>query len=221
MVRSQGSVRGLPLLEGEQVEERFVPYDGLVADTPWKGPLLVLTNKRVVSFDQSNGQKETLVAPLEELRGVSVKADTRGLKDLMRGLILMPVGVFGYLVLGYIMDSVPIGLALGAAIVFVGLFFIARHLLWEEEGSITFEGGRWEHSFPNRDSKAGTYVYKWELSFPYKSNMASGMVYSLVNRFFQLKRDSSSPHPPEEKAPEQGASEPPSPPAYADTSYDI
>ena len=76
------SVRDLFLLEGEQMEERFVPYDGLVTEDPQKGELLVLTNKRVISFLSGNGGRETQLAPLEDVNGVSVKVTNRGLKNL-------------------------------------------------------------------------------------------------------------------------------------------
>ena len=188
----QYSIRTLPLLEGEQIEERFVPYDGLVPNEPSKGELLVLTNQRVISFLDNDGHRETFLAPLEELNGVSVRANTRGLKHLSQGLILMLVGILAYFTIGYILDGVTIAAALGAAIAFVGVLFIARYFFWEEEGTITFQGGN------------------WELTFPYKSNLAGAMVYKLVNRFFQLKQATNAHQPP----PEDGAREvPPEPPA--------
>ena len=176
----RSSVRELPLLEGEQIEEQFVPYDGLVTDPPMKGELLVLTNQRVISFLHSDGHRETILAPLEDLNGVSVRANTRGLKHLSQGLLLILVGVVAYFIIGYILDGVTIAAALGAAIAFVGVLFIARYFFWEEEGSITFQGGN------------------WELSFPYKSNLAGAMVYKLVNRFFQLKQATKAHQPPAE-----------------------
>ena len=78
----QRSVRELPLLEGESIEEQFVPNDGLVSHTPLEGQLLVLTNRRAISFVQSDGQNETLLASLGELKGVSVKANTKNLKSI-------------------------------------------------------------------------------------------------------------------------------------------
>ena len=153
------------------MEERFIPQDGLVPDTPRKGELLVLTNHRVITFTQSNGHKEAFFAPLEEMKGVSVKANTRDMKNLSQGLIMIIVGILAYFLIGYALDSVTIALVLGGIIIFVGVLFIARYFFWEEEdeGTITFQGG------------------SWELSFPYKSSKASASVYNLVDRFFQLK----------------------------------
>ena len=170
------SVRELSLLEGEQVEQLFVPDSGLVSDTPWKGQLLVLTNQRLISFMQSDGHNETLLAPLDELKGVSVKANARGSRDLVQGFALIVIGILSYLIVGYVLEGVAIALALGAAIGVVGMLFIIKYLFWEEEGTVTFQAG------------------DWEVSFPYKTNLASSDVYSLVERFFQLKFSANADH---------------------------
>ena len=186
-VEGGASVRGLPLLTGETVEELFTPGSGLVQDSRGKDALLVLTNQRIISFVESEGVRETLLASLAELKGVSVKAHSHGLKHISQGAMLILGGILAYLIVGYILDGVAIALALGLTIVFVGLLFIAKHFLWEEEGTITFQGGVWERSQPDRGNKNPVDVYKWELSFPYKGNRASAEAYLLANRFFQLK----------------------------------
>ena len=163
------SLRELPLLEGETIEEQFVPDEGLVSDTPWNGQVLVLTNQRIISFVENDGHNETLLAPIGEMKAVSVMANTRGVRDLVQGLGLVLIGILAYFILGYILDRVTVALALGAAIIFVGVLFVIKYLFWEEEGTIIFRGG------------------SWDLSFPYKNNRASADVYKLVNRFFQLK----------------------------------
>ena len=165
----RSSIRELTLLHGETVEDRFVPDSGSVSGTPNKGPLLVLTSRRLISFVENNGSKETVLAPLEELDGVSVKGNTRGFRDLFQGLFLVLVGIVTYIVLGYILDGVTVALALGAAIAFVGMLFMGKYLFWEEEGSITFQAG------------------SWELSFPYRNDRASADLYKLIDRFFQLR----------------------------------
>ena len=199
----QTFIRELPLLEGEQIEERFVPDDGLVPDVPLKGELLVLTNQRIVSFAQNNGHKETLLAPLGELQRVSVRANTRGLKNLSQGLILILIGILVYFIIGYVLDGVAIALALGLAIVVVGILFIARYLIWEDEGSISF------------------HVGGWEVRFPYKSNKASLDVYKLINRFFELKLNTNSHHPSQREGIRFNSSRPPfSQPLSGNSPYD-
>ena len=197
------SVRELPLLDGETIEERFVPDGGLVSETPWEGQILVLTNQRIISIIHNNGHKETLLSPLAELKGVSVKANTRGFKDLLQGLGLVLIGILAYFILGYILDGVTIALALGAAIVFVGVLFLAKYLFWEEEGTITFQGG------------------SWELCFPYKNNRASSDVYKLVNRFFELKLDSNSHYAPLKSQSQFNSIRPPFSRPSEDSSYDV
>ena len=166
------------------MEERFIPQDGLVPNTPRKGELLVLTNHRVITFIQSNGHKQAFFAPLEEMKGVSVKANTRDMKNLSQGLIMIIVGILAYFLIGYALNSVTIASVLGGAIAFVGVLFVARYFFWEEEedGTITFQGG------------------SWELSFPYKSRKASASVYNLVDRFFQLKLGINSRTTPQSSA---------------------
>jgi len=201
----QNSVRELPLLEGERIEEQYVPDDGLVPETPHKGQLLVLTNKRVISFVQRDGTKEVFLAPLEELKGVSVKANSRGLRDLFQGFSLILVGVLSYLVLGYFWEQVAVAAVLGAAIVLVGILFLAKYLFGEEEeGSITFQGGN------------------WELCFPYKNDRASADVYKLINRFFGLKQDASnSRHPSLDPRPEPRPPAPPFSIPPTDSPFDV
>ena len=188
-------IRELPLLDGENLEERFAPYDGLIDNTAHKGPLLVITNQRIVSFLKGNGRQETYVAALEELKGVSVKAASRGMKNLVQGFTFILFGILAYFIIGYITDSVwsevSIASALGAAIIFVGLLYIAKHFFWEQEGTIVFQGSTWERS----DKAGSTKAYTWELTFPYKSNKASVDVYDLVNRFFEIKRHNGSLQP--------------------------
>lgn len=180
-----------------------MPYDGLVPDTPEKGHLLVLTNQRLISFVQSDGSKETILAPLDELKGVSVKAATKGIKNLSQGLIIIVAGVMAYFIIGYILDGITIAAALGAAIMFVGTLFIAKYFFWEDEGSVTFQGS------------------SIELNFPYRSTMASSDVYRLVNRFFQFKLNSNTHHTPPSVVTEEHTPEPPSSSTSSDSSYHI
>lgn len=171
------NVRELRLHDGEWIEERFDPSDGIVSDTPNTGELMVLTNRRVISFLEVDGQKETVLASLAELQGVSIKANTRGIKSISQGLFLILLGILGYFIIGYILDGVTVALSLGGAIIFVGLLFISRYFFWEQEGSISFQGGN------------------WEFGFPYRTDRASADVYKVVNRFFQLKMEPNGHQP--------------------------
>ncbi len=143
---------------------------------------MVLTNLRLVSFREDEGVRETTMAPLEEIRGVSVKTMGRNPKNLYQGVALVLVGIVSYFIVGYLLDQpgLPlIALAVGTAIVFVGFLFLTRYLFWQEVGSIVFQGGR----------------YSWELTFPYIGNKAYHDSYRVADRFIQLKLGTTTPRP--------------------------
>ena len=198
----QGSaLRDLRLLEGERIEDRFVPDTGSVPETPERGPLLVLTSHRIISFNDADGNKGVSAAAIAELQGVSVKANTRGLRDLVQGLFLLLGGILAYIVLGYILDGITVALALGAAIAFVGVLFIGKYLIWEEDGSVTFIAGG------------------WQTSFTYQNGRAVSDLYRLIDRCFQLKLQTGDPalaHQPETE-PEEAPAPAPFPASHADT----
>lgn len=164
-----GDIRELRLFSGERIEDLFVPDTGSVPAISTKGPLLVLTSHRIISFSEDDGDKHTAVAAIAEIEGVSVKANTRGVRDLCQGLFLVIVGILTYIMLGYILDGVTVALALGAAIALVGILFVGKYLFWEEEGSVTFLAGA------------------WETSVPYKNDRAITDLHRLIDRCFQLK----------------------------------
>ncbi|MCE2405406.1 MAG: hypothetical protein J4F43_09655 [Dehalococcoidia bacterium] len=199
----QGSaLRDLRLLEGERIEDRFAPDTGSVPETPERGPLLVLTSHRIISFNDADGNKGVSAAAIAELQGVSVKANTRGLRDLVQGLFLLLGGILAYIVLGYILDGITVALALGAAIAFVGVLFIGKYLIWEEDGSVTFIAGG------------------WQTSFSYQNGRAVSDLYGLIDRCFQLKLQTGDPavaHQPETEPtePEEAPAPAPFPAAHA------
>ena len=191
------SVRGLPLMEGEQVQERFAYNQGIVGGSPKNGPLLLLTNLRVISFlrgGPSSGKwpfsnRETYLAPIGELRSVVVKGKPRGARNLIQGILFVLLGILAYFIIGYIREStwseISIASVVGVIIVVFGASYLGRHLLWEPEGEIVFQGGTWERSSP--DNRGGVESYRWQMSFPYRSGKANDEVYTLVNRFFEIR----------------------------------
>ena len=168
-------LRGLRLLDGERIEDRFVPDTGSVPETPEEGPLLVLTSHRIISFSEDNGDKRVSAAAVVELEGVSIAANTGGFRDLFQGLFLLVVGILTYIVLGYILNGITIALALGSAIALIGVLFIGKHLFWEEDGSVTFLAGA------------------WQASLTYRNGQANSDLYRLIDRCFQLKLDTGAP----------------------------
>lgn len=157
---SPASLRRVPLLEGERVEQAFSPKDGLTGNSADAGPLLVLTDRRLVVFTDEDGHRETTVMPLESVGAARVKISGRSAKPLTQGLALVLVGVIAYLALGtFVVEGLPVPLAVGGGIMLVGLLFILRYVFWEEEGSLGFQAGNWELEFPFSTAKAGTDAY--------------------------------------------------------------
>ena len=183
------SVRGLPLMAGEQVQERFAANHGLVSGAPKKGPLLLITNLRVISFLRGEGVKETYLAPIDELKTVFVKGKSRGVRNLIQGILFVLAGILAYFVIGYIREStwseISIASVVGLIVVVFGASYLTRHLLWEPEGEIVFQGGTWEK--PSASNRGAVESYQWQMSFPYRSDKANDEVYTLVNRFFEIR----------------------------------
>ena len=184
-----GSVRGLPLMAGEQVQERFAANHGLVSGAPKKGPLLLITNLRVISFLRGEGVKETYLAPIDELKTVFVKGKSRGVRNLIQGILFVLAGILAYFIIGYIREStwseISIASVVGLIVVVFGASYLTRHLLWEPEGEIVFQGGTWEK--PSANNRGPVESYQWQMSFPYRSDKANDEVYTLVNRFFEIR----------------------------------
>ena len=177
------TVREVTLVEGERIQQRFVPEKGLVESTPGKGPLLVLTTRRMMSFNQVDGRQETTLIGLADLRAVSIRRQGRHLRQLFQGVGLVLLGIAVYLFVGLFVvtsGSILIPAAAGGAVVFAGALLVARYLFWEQEGTISFiafRGG------------------PWEVNFEYRGSKAAQDTSLVVNQFFQLKQD-QDPRPP-------------------------
>ena len=168
-------IREIDLGREERVDHLFVPEEGLVDQTPAKGPLLVLTSQRVISFNQVDGHQETTLMPLADLKGSTIKKEGRSLNSLMQGLFLMLVGVLAYFFVGLFVvtsGSIIIPVAVGAAIIFAGVLSTTRYFFWEPEGAITFIAFRGD---------------TWEINFPYRGTKAVEDSSRVVNSFFRLK----------------------------------
>ncbi len=187
-------LRGLALLPGEKVEQMFSPRDGLVDQAPPEGELLVMTNQRIIGFIHGDGRRTSLLTSLSELRAVALKSTGRNSKHVLQGLGLVVAGLLAYVLIGYTFftnGGQVLGALVGGIIGLIGVMLLSRYFFWEDEGTITFQSG------------------SWEISFPYFSQKASADVYSLVDRFFQLKLQSSADKPRtqeqrSENAPGQG-----------------
>ena len=168
-------VRKVPLLQDEQVQQQFDIHRGLMESTPDKGPLLVLTNHRLMAFTHAKDYGQALLIGLEDLHAVAVDLRSRRWPQLLRGLALMLLGVAVYLFVGLFVvttGSVSIPAIIGGVVGFAGLLLVVRFLVWEREGAINF---------------MAAYGGPWQLSFEYRGNHASDDAALLVACFFQMK----------------------------------
>lgn len=177
------TLRKLPLFETEKIEHLFCPKDGLMSSVPPLGPILALTNLRIIAFNEGHGAKETTVAPIEEFGAVSVRSQGRNPRNLIQGAGLILVGILSYFIVGLWIarEGLTMPMVVAISIAFVGFLFIMRYIFWEDEGKIVFQGHR----------------NLWELSFPYTSIKASKDIYQVVDHFTKLKLRVTSLRPTE------------------------
>ena len=168
-------IREVRLLRGERVVGLLDGSSGLVEVPTQHGPLLALTEKRVISLIEAEDRRETHVATIEKVQGVSTRAYQRPQKPLIQGVVLILAGILVYLLVGTFSTGIPvnagitIGALLGGAIALLGLIYIARYLLWMKGGELIFQTGG------------------LELTFLYNSEEAALAIQQLLPRFFQLQ----------------------------------
>ena len=169
-------VRKVPLLQGEQVQQRFDTHRGLMESTPERGPLLVLTTQRLMAFTHGRDYGQGLLIGLEDLHAAAVDLRARRLPQLLRGLALVLLGVAVYLFVGLFVvttGSALIPAIIGGVVSLAGALLVARFILWERQGAISFMAA---HSGP------------WQLSFEYRGDDASDDAALVVACFFHLKQ---------------------------------
>ena len=163
------------LLRGERVVGLLDGSSGLVEVPTLYGPLLALTDRRVISLIEAEDRRETHVASIEKVQGVSTRAYQRPQKPLIQGVVLILAGILVYLLVGTFSTGIPvnagitIGALLGGAVALLGLIYIARFLLWMKGGELIFQTGG------------------LELTFLYNSERAALAIQQLLPRFFQLQ----------------------------------
>ncbi len=162
-------VRWLPLTEREMVLQRFSSEHGVVDSIPPNGDILVFTNRRIISFIESGERKEVSVAPLDDVTSASVKYGVRTNRDMYQGPILIILALFVFLT-SYVLHQELLAYVLAGGLAVIGALLTLRHVLWEEEGEIQFQG-------------AGVKV-----SCTFRGRRAGGDVRLMVNRFFELKQ---------------------------------
>lgn len=164
-------LRDIALLPGERVTHVFSPDRGLTEVLPFRGQVLITTDRRILAFSQVDGRNEAFLAPLEELKGVSVKTSARTAGSLFQGILLTIGAIFLYLVIAYWLTGrlggpgipiINIDLApfLVLLLILLGVLLVGKHYFAKKAGSVTFQGSDWVLAFPYRGNTAGQEIYQ-------------------------------------------------------------
>ena len=175
------TIRKIDLLLGESISHTFCPEEGLVVVPPEQGRMLVLTNRRIIAFGQSDGMRQTVLLPVEEVKAVAVKVGHRSKGALFQGGLMVVAAVFFYVLLAYWLTgridgpTVPIiRMDLVAFVVFLavltGVAMLAQIYFAKPDGEVTFQGD-------------GV-----QLTFPFRGDAAEGDMYRLVNTAFAARQ---------------------------------
>ncbi|MCH7737082.1 MAG: hypothetical protein IH872_06740 [Chloroflexi bacterium] len=165
------TIRKVGLLSGESVSHTFCPEEGLVATPPEAGRMLLLTNQRVIAFGQSDGMRQTVLMPLEEVKAVAVNVGHRSKGTLFQGGLMVVAAVFFYVLLAYWLTgridgpTVPIiRMDLVAFVVFLavltGVALLAQVYFAKPDGEVTFQGDGVKLTFPFRGETAEDEIYQ-------------------------------------------------------------
>jgi hypothetical protein len=165
-------IRGVDLLPEEEITHAFSPEEGMV-DEPWRrGQLLITTNQRIISFSREGGGMATFLVPVEEVKGVIVKAsNVNSTRSLIQWALLIAACLLAYLALAYwitgrINDPIVPGINMGLApiLVLLGIILIGglivKHYFTQGDGLVTFQGSSWSFTFPFAAAKSSEDIYR-------------------------------------------------------------
>lgn len=169
MEQSSGAlkVRSVLLLPGERVVALFAnepkPSDA--------GPLLALTDRRLLIFLQQDSQAETTVTPLDGILSAGAKVSSRTVRPLVQGIALLVTALVAYLLIGTFVSGIMVAAAVGAIVGIIGLFMIFNYVFWEAEGSVVLRGSGWAISFPYEGQREGDMMAFLDMLFRLKLGM--------------------------------------------------
>ncbi len=167
----------------------FSPSDGVITEPTAAGPLLITTSQRIISFSEDPDERETMLFPVEELKGITVKNGSANSLTLWQGLVMIAGGLILYFVVSYWLTGKIEGPRLPLINIDLGPFVILI-------GILAGAWFAWKHYF----ASAGGLVYlqgsNWGFSFSYQWDHAADEVYKLVNTIFDARNARSGYSPP-------------------------
>ena len=183
-------IRTVGLLSGEKVVSLFSPSEGVIAEPTVAGPLLITTNRRIISFPKDQDDRETMLFPVEELKGITLKNGSANSLTLWQGLVMIAGGLILYFVVSFWLTGKLEGPRLPVIDIDLGPFVILI-------GILAGAWFAWKHYF----APAGGLVYlqgsNWGFSFSYQGEQAANEVYQLVNTIFDARNARSGYSPPD------------------------
>ena len=148
-------VRGVELLPGERVAAMLSPDDGLLAEPPKDGRLLVATDRRFINLEDSGQSQIRQIFAMTSVSGASVRNDVLRGFSWKQWISLIVGGIIVYVALAYwLVDRLPQiiipGLNLHAfALIVMILVILAGWLFWRgftQPGGMTIHvhGANWD-----------------------------------------------------------------------------
>ena len=164
------SIRGVSFRPEEQITHVFSPTDGLTEMVPASGPVLLLTQERLVAFCHADARRETYLVPVAEVKHVVVKSGSRSATNVAQGVLMVIAGIFIYLALGYWLagqlggPTIPvlhmdISSLIALVLVVSGMGMLAQVYFARLDGAITFQGEGLQFTFPFRGSSAQRHAF--------------------------------------------------------------
>ncbi len=164
------SIRGVSFRPEEEITHVFSPTDGLTEMVPASGPVLLLTQERLVAFCHADARRETYLVPVAEVKHVVVKSGSRSATNVAQGILMVIAGIFIYLTLGYWLagqlggPTIPvlnmdISSLIALVLVVSGMGILAQVYFARLDGAITFQGEGLQFTFPFRGSSAQRHAF--------------------------------------------------------------
>ena len=164
------SIRGVSFRPEEEITHVFSPTDGLTEMVPASGPVLLLTQERLVAFCHADARRETYLVPVAEVKHVVVKSGSRSATNVAQGVLMVIAGIFIYLALGYWLTgqlggptipvlNMDISSLIALVLVVSGMGILAQVYFARLDGAITFQGEGLQFTFPFRGSSAQRHAF--------------------------------------------------------------
>ena len=153
-------VRGIDLLDGEEVRLTLDGRYGLLEGAPPQDDFITVTNLRLICFARKDGKHRRVLLPISGVEAVEVTDLAKSIRPLISGglLLLAAVGVsWAAAVLGW---GGILPWIIGAVLVALGALTASSYFVSEDSPSITFRTRTTEVSLALRGEEALRDAYR-------------------------------------------------------------